>query len=472
MERRIRIPNCKGDEAGVCENWWGVPSEIPNFAICEACYNDIVSASPFAGWFVRLDRPKGNETMCDLAVPGLKKRFLQFIDPESPTQWNDFLRSATYRITEVPKCVGTSSVGGPRNWWTTEKPINGFVICEACYLDEIELSPWRKKFIPTPTKQPRSEKWSCKFTMVGVALAWEVSLSNTVKNFDHFWHCADATSRLSQCEGAVLDGAQWYKMSGVDNFTVCPTCFYTIIAAASFGRHFYIDQYPPGAPTCCDMGPGSPRHKRLLAKLRESLDLKDFSKFKEFAYKRSLLPPCPGDTGVKGRRWYGTDSFIVCEECYADVVEPSSLASDLTVHGNLLEDPASCDIYSPRMNRIWAEACQMNNVDHFAAAARHRTEVYLRVKPTMEEVRAHLQMQRDRMGYPPATAAAGSSAGYQHVPIGFDGYTYGNLVVGYGYASPQDVEAATMAGANPTGIEDPALWHKLFLLEQEWKEVE
>lgn len=478
MERRVRIPDCKGHEAGVCDNWWGVPSEIPDFAVCEACYNDIVLASPLASRFVPLDpRPEDIETMCDLAVPGLKKRFLRLIDPESPTHgntWKDFVRSATYRITEVPKCVGTSYVGGPRNWWTTKKPISGFVICEACYLDEIELSPWREKFIPTPAKQPRSVKWSCDFTMVGVALAWEVSLSNNVKNFDHFWYCADATIKLHPCESEVLDGAQWYKISGIDNFTVCPTCFFTVIVAADFGRHFYVEPYPLGARDSCDMGPESPRHKRLLAKLAESLDLGDFSKFKEFAYTRSLFPPCPEDTGVTGRKWYGTDSFIVCEECYVDVVKPSSLASALTLHGALIEDSASCDIYSPRMKRIWAEACQLNDVGHFAASAKHRAEVYFRVKPAMNQVRALLQMQRNVGGmYPPAPAAAGSSAGHKHVVTGFNGYSYGNLVVGYGFESPQEVEAATMRKrANSTGVGDPALWQELFMLEQEWKAVE
>ncbi|KAG0634624.1 hypothetical protein HOY80DRAFT_985585 [Tuber brumale] len=467
MERRIRIPNCKEDEAGVCDNWWGVPSEIPDFAVCEACYNDIVLASPFASRFIPLDpRPEDVETMCDLAVPGLKQRFLRLIDPECPTHgntWKDFVRSATYRITEVPKCVGTSYVGGPRNWWTTKNPIRDFVICEACYLDKIELSPWRERFIPTPAKQPRSEKWSCDFTMAGIVLAWDVSLSDSVKNFDHFWHCADATTKLPPCESEVLDGAQWCKISGIDNFTVCPTCFYTVVVAANFGRHFYIDQYPPGVLASCDMGPGSPRHKRLLAKLAESLDLKDFSKFKEFAYTRSFFPPCPGDTGVMGQKWYGTDSFIVCEECYVDVVKPSSLASTLTIHGNLIEDSASCDIYSPRMKRIWAEACQMNDVGHFAAAAKHRAEVYFRVKPAMSQVRALLQMQRNMKGmYPPAPAAAG-----------FNGYSYGNSVVGYGFESPQEVEAATMRKrANSTGVGDPALWQELFMLEQEWKAVE
>jgi len=478
MERRIRIPNCKGHEAGVGDNWWGVPSEIPDFAVCEACYNDIVLASPFASRFTRLDpRQENAETVCDLAVPGLKKRFLRLIDPEPPTHgntWKDFVRSATYRITEVPKCVGTSYVGGPRNWWTTKRPIPGFVICEACYLDEVELSPWREGFTPTPTKQPRSEKWSCDFTMVGIALAWEVSLSNNVKNFDHFWHCAEAATRSPPCESQVLDGAQWYKMSGIDNFTICPTCFFTVIVAADFGRHFYVDQYPPGILASCDMGPESPRHKRLLAKLAESLDLQDFSRFKEFAYTRSLFPPCPEDTGVTGHKWYGTDSFIVCEECYVDVVKPSSLASALTVHGALIEDSASCDIYSPRMKRIWAEACQLDDVGHFAAAAKHRAEVYFRVKPAMNQVRGFLQMQRNvGVMYPAAPTAAGNSAGYKHVVTGFNGYSYGNSMVGYGFESPQEVEAATMRKrANSTGVGDPALWQELFMLEQEWKAVE
>ncbi|RPB05633.1 hypothetical protein L873DRAFT_1662399, partial [Choiromyces venosus 120613-1] len=480
MERRIRIPNCKGHEAGVCDNWWGVPSEISDFAVCEACYNDIVLASPFASRFIPLDpRPEDIETVCDLAVPGLKERFLRLIDPESPTHgntWKDFVRSATYRITEVPKCVGTSYVGGPRNWWTTKKPIPGFVICEACYLDEIELSPWREKFIPTPAKQPRSEKWSCDFTMVGITLAWEVSLFDSVKSFDHFWHCADATIKLPPCESEVIDGAQWFKMSGIDNFTVCPTCFYTVIVGANFGRHFYIDQYPPGALASCDMGPESPRHKRLLTKLKESLDLKDFSKFKEFAYTHSLFPPCPGDTGVTGKKWYGTDSFIVCEECYVDVVKHSSLANALTIHGSFIEDSASCDIYSPRMKRIWAEACLMNDISHFAAAAKHRAEVYFRVKPAMSQIRALLQMQRNLKGlYPPAatTSAAAAAAGNKYVVTGFDGYSYGNSVVGYGFESPQDVEAATLRKrANSTGVGDPALWQELFMLEQEWKAVE
>ena len=476
VEARTRIPHCNKLEPRTGGRWWIVQGDMPNFQVCEACYNDLVLASPFANRFAPHPAPR-DEMYCSLGIPGLQKRFLRLIETRSPAHgntWQDFVQSANYRISEVPKCAGAAYVHGPRDWWTCKKAIQGFAICEACYLDEVEPSLWRDKFVPIPNKQSRSGKWSCDFAIIPVKLSWQLALNDVAREFDDFWKCAGAALSMPPCRGQVINGGEWFKMLNTSNFSVCPTCYYTLIRALGFGSCFQREQHTKGSLSSCDLSPESPGYHALLTKLGEALDCRDFSRFEAYAHARSLVPPCPGSNAVTGRKWYGTDSFAACERCYKDIIEPSLLASQLTIHGATFTDAITCDIYSPRMRAIWAQACEMGNLDHFSAAAKHRAEVYFRTKAAMRTINETIGSQLELKCSLLANAATLNSIALTARSVrGHSTYSYGNLEVGYGYGSPEEVEAAALRRrAEAIGNGDPSLLQQLHELEQEWEAVE
>ena len=295
-ETSARIPPCNELEPRIgAWWWWAVPSDVKNFQVCEACYNDLVLASPFASRFAPFAAPRGG-VYCSFGIPGLQKRFLRLIEsrlPEHGNTWQDFVRSANYRISEVPKCAGAAYVHNPKGWWTC-KGTPDFGVCEACYLDEVEPSPWHDKFMPMPNKQSRSDRWSCDFAIVPVRLSWQLALNNATGGFDDFWKCAEAASSMPPCRGQGIKGGEWFKMSNVDNFTVCPTCYHTLVRAYGFGGYFHREQYPESSLSSCDMSPELPEYDTLLEKLAEALCCKDFSRFEAYAYAQSLVPRRPG----------------------------------------------------------------------------------------------------------------------------------------------------------------------------------
>ena len=358
-EARARISNCDKLDPHTGGRWWVETGDMPNFRVCEACYNDFVLASPFTSRFAPLAAPQG-ELYCSLGIPGLQKRFLRLIESRSPAHgntWQDFVRSASYRIAGVPKCAGAAYVYGPRDWWTCKKVIPGFAICEACYLDEVEPSPWHDKFMPTTNKQSWPDRWRCDFAILPVKLSWQLALNDVARGFDGFWECAEAASSMAPCWGQVTKGGEWFRASNIGIFTICSTCYHTLVRPYGFGSCFYREQYSEGSGvSSCDMSPKSSGYSALLAKLAEALGCKDFSRFEAYANARSnpsVIPQCPGSAAVTGRKWYGTDSLLTCERCYTDLIMPSLLAPQPTIITTALA--VRCDMSFPHMRAAWAQ---------------------------------------------------------------------------------------------------------------------
>ncbi|KDQ53137.1 hypothetical protein JAAARDRAFT_137622, partial [Jaapia argillacea MUCL 33604] len=68
--------------------------------------------------------------------------------------------------------------------------------------------------------------------------------------------------------------------------------------------------------------------------------------------------------------------FLACEECSHDVIASSSLESSLTYHGIQAPNVAPCELYSPRMRKIWAEACAINDLSYLVTASQQRAQAY------------------------------------------------------------------------------------------------
>ena len=230
------------------------------------------------------------------------------------------------------------------------------------------------------------------------------------------------------------------------------------------------------------MSPKSPGYRAFVTRLCEAFDHNDFPRFEAYAHARSLIPPCPGESLATERKWYGTDSFMACEGCYMDLIESSPLAPQFTIQGTIFADAIICDISSPRMRAIWAQACEMGNPDHFSAAAEYRCGVYIRTTITMRAINNTIDSQSLLSAQLNANAAqmianAAMSEGFAAVErliSGSNEYRYWNLgaVIGYGI-TPVEVEAAAMRRRlDAFDSEIMALRQQVCELLQEWMAVE
>lgn len=87
------------------------------------------------------------------------------------------------------------------------------------------------------------------------------------------------------------------------------------------------------------------------------------------------LPDCPRNEPYKNCKWYGKGSFTMCELCYREAVEGTSLADQLECA--VVPTEARCQMYSARMRTLWRLACGCNELKTFLIYAKQTHGPYL-----------------------------------------------------------------------------------------------
>ena len=128
------------------------------------------------------------------------------------------------------------------------------------------------------------------------------------------------------------------------------------------------------------------------------------------------------------------------------------------------------------MRAIWAQACEMSNLNHFSAAAEYRRGVYIRTTIAMRTINNTIDTQSLLSAQLNANVAqmvanAAMSEGFAAVAClisGPDEYSYGNLggIIGNSN-TPVEVEAAAMRRADVFDSESMALRQQVCELLQE-----
>ncbi|CAK1362991.1 unnamed protein product [Cercospora beticola] len=169
------------------------------------------------------------------------------------------------------------------------------------------------------------------------------------------------SSALLHCPSApngIDFPAHWHRFTNVPNFWICSKCYEEHIASSplliTLCEQFYDDPLP-GTTSYCDFN--TARAKQLLQKTLRSGNADELL---AFAKKRSEMPMCEGDAGVrggKGLNWWGlrgVEGFVVCEACFEDWVGATPWAErfhlrDRTEHG--ADDLWNCDLAVPFIRR-------------------------------------------------------------------------------------------------------------------------
>ena len=396
MLQRSKIPCCPGKEgvdATKTPNWYSPEGVEPrDFGVCEACYEDIILATQFAGEFQCHPgaQPATAIWACELAW-GAVRRATQAA-PTGST-WLSTVEAA-HKGTQLPGCTGgNTSLSKKSAWYRPKEHIPNLVICDSCYYEFIMHSPFDSEF---EYSAPQGQSgWTCDFALLSIRAPWEAALQRN--NYRIWWDTANTVIKLPVCLAEGIENGTWYSLApplSDLNFDVCAACYAGVLRSFGCADHFRPRPFVAGGKRFCDLNPATQRGTAYLSKLTEAVGSLSFSIFCDFVRSVHSLPYCPRDTPTADRFWYGFLEAYSCEECYEVAVKGTALAGQLQLYKQQDTGEATCDMYSARMRAKWATACKTNDLAGFLTFARQRAEVYTQ---TMPEVRSIRRMRNLRL---------------------------------------------------------------------------
>jgi hypothetical protein len=371
---RSAIGSCTSIEPAAKKGVWYTIHGNPRggFIACQACYQDVILASPFHQFFGPLEATvSGNTISCHVAWPFIEARLLN-----TPPKWEDIQADIEYRLLSVPGCPGSDLVqGNGRRWWKPKGTTMPLFICDCCYWDGIFPTVFAGEF-DAEAQGPR-EMRCCAMSGFQLSTVWQYAAEQEdIKP----WLMAANSALSPMCAPGGSTGKIWnvFKDHELDGFDFCERCTDVFIRPLGFGSRLEKRRYAPNESIKCDLNPANDYQPALLQKLGEAAAWRDFGILKQFLAQ--LAPnvycppvpqclPCPGDKIVIRDHWFGVEGFYVCEECYRDRVRSSPFAQyvkEFDLGGEPAE--AQCDLGSPEWRVIWQKRCQRQDFSSFIEA--------------------------------------------------------------------------------------------------------
>ena len=407
-EQRLSIKPCAGTQGIKGGNGvkWFSPSDngIPHFVCCEACHEDVVLGTQFALRFSpnREQQSTDQTWSCDLAIPYLRRSLPVFA---LKGDWYGFVQASRRRLS-LPECEkGVSALAIQKIWFNTVRPspIPDMTICEACYLDR---AGWQvgvpQNFAPISFNiHQYSTRLLCDFSMAPMAACADLLLVYGM--FGKWHHFATLIAGKPQCvsEG-VVDG-EWYGLPDptdptrhIENFDVCAACHAGWNQSADWGHIFRRLTYPPATSRLCDFNPSAPLYSGYVDKWNQMYFCRDPAPFIDYVSRFASLTKCQGTKQLENATWYGDKdaSLLICPWCFEEAVHGTHFASRFPLQRTQLSDGHHCSLYSSRMRKKYAEACEQQSLESLLNFAAQREQIY---QQTIPQIAAFLADQRQKM---------------------------------------------------------------------------
>ncbi|KAH7233580.1 hypothetical protein BKA59DRAFT_488321 [Fusarium tricinctum] len=493
MEKRLTVPACKGrvwstGADGV--KWWGMANnDIDGFISCEACYEDNVVGTGFESRFSPYRQQGQDEKwMCDMCIPYIAKTAVKM---SKLNNWNGFVEAAKGRI-HLPVCEGRDEESNNGHWILPRRRIKDMTICEACYLDKLALTQFGNEF----ERHQRAEgfdaflesigqRWKCSLTDTAVNMSIALEAAIYRRDFEVFWNAANAICSLVPCTAnGIVRGTWWTVSGGCPDYNVCEACYKGILETSNLERFFEPVQRDPAIDIVCNFCPASPRWGMFITKFAEALDKGVFSYYTDYVKKWAGVPTCPGIKNRDKSKWWGHPEALACQDCWLNFVADTPLGESVPVKGVYDERSLICQLWSPRMRKMWLSACaagppgspeSQKALDDFRAFGTRRVQVYNATVPHIEMIQQMMAMKRMQ-----AMQQGQLSLMYQgmnsmaSISGTTDGYLHGNSSIGY-YETENGVTAANMMNNMHSGMADAnkmSDWMQIERYRATWMEVE
>ena len=308
----------------------------------------------------------------------------------------------------MPSCPRLAPVAGYHDWYILNG-MTSFNICPRCR-EHVEGAGYGGHFTASPLRSHGYER-RCDFGIPWVRMAWLLTLKQKRPDANLLYSLAEVRARESPCPGRIGATGPWFRITDpvagrtIANFDVCPSCVRSL--ETIFPALQGVFQHMPSATqqNCiCDLRTDSKRFATYVDMLEEianhavhTRQPPDTRRFVDLARTMASIRECPRDDMIVGQAWHvmpQIPELTVCEECYDEVVWPlvearSGLAGRFNHSMQLVAPPdvgVSCQLYSPRMRKVFEEACRREDLVGLRNAASQR----LMVERDMQARRARL----------------------------------------------------------------------------------
>lgn len=493
MKKRLDVLPCGGKVGRKADEgikWYGMTeNEINGFIACEACYEDYVVGSAFESNFTPYRQQGANETwICDLASPYIS---LAVVKMAKDNDWAGFVPAALQRI-QCPACDGKLVAFNSRNWYLARRTIDEMHVCEACYLDKVALTRFGdelERHIPATGIDAlidnMGRSWTCDLADGNIPMAFALEAAIYRRDFTVFWNAAKVITSLVPCTPhGIIRGKWWTVMGGCDGLSVCEACYNGVLQTADTAQFFEPVERDHEATIVCSFCVASPRFKQFLSKYVEAQDRSVFSYYTDCVKKLAGIPPCPRLKPLKNGTWWGYPEILFCQDCYMSFVADTALSDLVPIKGASDDRDMVCQIWSPRMRKMWLETCSAGApgspeseaaLDEFRAFGKRRMEVYNATVPQVEFIRQMKQMKMmSAMNQGMLSVMYSGMNSFAAVAGTTDGHLHGNSSLGW-YETENGATGAQMLNNMQAGMSDANRmdeWAQMAHLIAVWSEVE
>ncbi|KAK1982645.1 hypothetical protein LZ30DRAFT_33787 [Colletotrichum cereale] len=484
LGHRSTIPDCRGLDGVVGSQGakWYRPKNnaVPNMVVCQACFEDHLRPYRFAANFEAAPgQAPADVWSCDLATPHIQKAYRT---AAAENDWAGFTKEAVARMS-MPACARRQKVTvGSRKWFAPAADHDGVLVCAACYHDHIVGSGEERKWRDAGGDDLASRYGSLVYCMLGhfnVGVA--MSRATETGELSVFWRALDAACSDEFCGPQGIKDGTWYTFpSHPEEFGICAACVATIAEPLGLASSLVTKcGVSPGTTILCSLNPASPRFASYMGKLLEGFFTADTQPLESYALEFASLPLCPRDEDFQNRRWYGWRDCTVCPSCYHEFVRGTALAPSMPLKGDIVSASLMCEMYSPRMRGLYADACARSPPDpsELLKVCKARRAVYAETVPAIREMIMEAQAalgQQQRMLNGMGSANGGTMGQVQDVTRQNPGV--GSMPsVGFGFSAHFEMQGALYGKqANSILAEygSGTRAHVIKQLERKWREVE
>ncbi|KAI1774179.1 hypothetical protein F4818DRAFT_75313 [Hypoxylon cercidicola] len=301
------------------------------------------------------------------------------------------------RLPDMQYCPRRKAVAGHVDWLTLPRCDN-FNICPSCYEAAFFDTEFAHHFVPAPFRSAERPV-ACDFgTSRFYHIAYFLMSKHRKADLTLFRNIANIGAKGQPCAGPRETSRIWYSVKDprstrpVESFSVCSTCAKTVEVLLPNLTGIFVPMDSPAEPMrgVCAM------HQQNEQRFLYYLDLLEAASDKALLTKstpdvqaladrlRDLteVPKCVHEKPVRDGKWYtmlSLPDFTVCEECFNAVVWPMIKNDNSSIAANFLESPeyrelAACQLYSPRMRQIFANAVHHADIRYLGSKLRERED--------------------------------------------------------------------------------------------------
>ena len=336
----------------------------------------------------------------------------------------------------LPPCLRESPVVGYHSWYTVDQ-VSSIKICQTC-METLGSSRFRDIFVPSHSS-PSNEKIRCAMSQPWLRIAF-IQASKQGRTPSAMISLLQSLLHLPEgdrpCAKEKRATRHWYRIRDpfddtiVPGFEICTDCVRNVDLVFPRLRGIFTRTSALVQECICNFDTHSKRFLGYIEQLdaasshfmsNTSLRKPDIQNLAKYARRVAKIKDCPRDWMLSSAEWRFMPSstewhfmpslpgFTVCPECFEEVVRPvwdrvvanaipkkacllpsTSMTRDTR---NVRAGAASCQLYSPRMRKVFNDAVMNDDFQALRDAAVQRRNVEVMCQARHSQLIELMKMQ-------------------------------------------------------------------------------